>query len=59
MQDVAGRFVPMFKDMGAMVHWFETGRYVAATTRQHEVFGHVPTAEDAIARFATILGHAP
>jgi len=41
-----------------MVDWFETGRYVADTTRQREVFADVPTAEDAVARFATSLGHA-
>jgi uncharacterized protein YbjT (DUF2867 family) len=57
MGTVLGPFVPMVKDMGAMVDWFRTGRYVADTTRQCEVFGTVPTAEDAIARFATSLGH--
>lgn len=54
---VVGPFMPMVKDMGAMLAWFETGRYVADTTRQAEVFGPVPTAEDAVARFATSLGH--
>jgi hypothetical protein len=54
---VLGPSVPMVKDMGAMVDWFRTGRYVADTTRQREVFGTVPTAEGAIARFATSLGH--
>lgn len=54
-----GRFVPNVKDMGAMVDWFDTGNYVADTTRQQEVFGPVPTAQDAVARFATDLGHAP
>jgi uncharacterized protein YbjT (DUF2867 family) len=43
-------------DMGAMAAWFNTGRYVADTTRQAEVFGPVPTPEDAIARFAARLG---
>jgi uncharacterized protein YbjT (DUF2867 family) len=52
-----GRVVPMVKDMAAMLDWFSTGRYVADTTRQREVFGAVPTAEDAVARFATGLGH--
>jgi hypothetical protein len=42
-----------------MVDWFDTGNYVADTTRQGEVFGPVPTAEDAVARFAGSLGHAP
>jgi uncharacterized protein YbjT (DUF2867 family) len=55
---VVGRFVPGFKDMGAMVDWFATGNYVADTTRQQEVFGPPPTAEDAITRFARSLGHA-
>jgi uncharacterized protein YbjT (DUF2867 family) len=52
-----GPFVPMVKDMAAMIDWFGTGRYVADTSRQREVFGSVPTAEDAVARFATSLGH--
>lgn len=43
-------------DMAAMLEWFETGRYVANTARQGEVFG-IPTAEDAIGRFITSLGH--
>jgi uncharacterized protein YbjT (DUF2867 family) len=54
---VVGPFSPMVKDMGAMLAWFETGQYVADTTRQAEVFGPVPTAEDAVARFAESLGH--
>jgi len=54
---VVGRFNPMVKDMGAMMRWFQTGRYVADPARQREVFGDVPTAEDAIARFLRSLGH--
>ncbi|KRE67776.1 NAD-dependent epimerase [Arthrobacter sp. Soil736] len=54
---VMGPFVPMVKDMSSMLAWFETGKYVADTTRQAEVFGPVPTAEEAIARFARSLGH--
>jgi uncharacterized protein YbjT (DUF2867 family) len=54
---VLGPVVPMVKDMAAMLDWFQTGRYVADTTRQREVFGTVPTAEDAVARFLTSLGH--
>jgi uncharacterized protein YbjT (DUF2867 family) len=54
---VVGRFVPMVADLAAMLAWFETGRYVADTTKQAEVFGQVPTAEDAVARFATVHGH--
>ncbi|KHL01393.1 SDR family oxidoreductase [Sinomonas humi] len=44
------------QDMAAMFDWFETGRYVADTSRQEEVFG-VPTAEDAVRRFIMSLGH--
>jgi uncharacterized protein YbjT (DUF2867 family) len=54
---LAGPLLPILKDMGAMFAWFSTGKYVADTTRQREVFGHVPTAEDAIGRFITSLGH--
>jgi uncharacterized protein YbjT (DUF2867 family) len=54
---VLGRFVPMIKDIVAMFDWFQTGRYVADTTRQSEVFGPVPTAEDAVARLLTSRGH--
>jgi hypothetical protein len=43
--------------MGAMVDWFGTGRYVADTTRQAQVFGPVPTAEHAVARLVHSLGH--
>ncbi len=48
---------PMAKDLGAMIDWFGTGRYVADTSRQREVFGPPPTAEDAVARLLISLGH--
>jgi uncharacterized protein YbjT (DUF2867 family) len=54
---VIGPFSPMAKDLGAMMRWFQTGQYVADPTRQREVFGRVPTAEDAISRFVGSLGH--
>jgi hypothetical protein len=54
---VVGRFSPMVKDRTAMRHWFQTGRYVADPSRQGEVFGQVPTAEDAIGRLVRRLGH--
>ena len=54
---VLGRVNPLVKDMAAMTDWFQTGRYVADTTRQRAVFGAVPTAEDAVARLVTGLGH--
>jgi uncharacterized protein YbjT (DUF2867 family) len=55
---VVGRFNPMVKDLTAMMRWFQTGQYVADPTRQGEVFGQVPTAEDAIARFVRSPRHA-
>jgi uncharacterized protein YbjT (DUF2867 family) len=54
---VVGPFSPMVKDTDAMLRWFQTGGYVADPTRQREVFGDVPTAEDAISRFVGSLGH--
>jgi uncharacterized protein YbjT (DUF2867 family) len=48
---------PMAKDLAAMMGWFQTGRYVAETTRQTQVFGAPPTAEDAVRRLITGLGH--
>ena len=54
---VVGKFSPMVNDMGAMMRWFQTGRYFADPTRQREVFGEVPTAEEAIARLLQKLGH--
>jgi uncharacterized protein YbjT (DUF2867 family) len=54
---VLGPINPMAKDIAAMAGWFQSGRYVADTTRQREIFGAVPTAEDAIARLVTSLGH--
>jgi uncharacterized protein YbjT (DUF2867 family) len=54
---VVGPFSPMVKDTDAMLRWFQTGGYVADPTRQREVFGQVPTAEDAISKFVGSLGH--
>ena len=54
---VMGRFSPRVKDMVTMFRWFQTGQYVADPTRQGEVFGQVPTAEDSTARLVGSLGH--
>lgn len=54
---VMGRFSPRVEDMVAMFRWFQTGQYIADPTRQREVFGQVPTAEDSIARLVGSLGH--
>jgi uncharacterized protein YbjT (DUF2867 family) len=55
---VVSRFSPMVKDMTAMMRWLQTGRYVADTARQREVFGQVPTAEQAISRLVRSYGHS-
>lgn len=55
---VAGRFMPLVKDMAAMFSWFDTGRYVADTRRQEQLFGPVPTADDALGRYTDELGTA-
>ncbi|MGW4531819.1 SDR family oxidoreductase [Nocardia sp. NPDC004340] len=52
---LVGPFAPSLKDMAAMVRWFDSGNYVADTTRQAEVFGAPPTAEAAVARLAEQL----
>ena len=39
-------------DFRAMFDFFATGRYVADTERQGELFGPVPTAESAVTRWA-------
>ena len=54
---LVGPFNPMVKDLDAMMRWFQTGGYVADPDRQREVFGEVPTAEGAITRFVSSLGH--
>ena len=53
---VVGRFNPVVKDMAAMFGWFDTGRYVADPRRQEQLFGPVPTAENALARYTDELG---
>jgi uncharacterized protein YbjT (DUF2867 family) len=54
---VVGRFSSTVNDMAAMMRWFQTGRYVADPSRQREVFGQLPTPEEAIARLLGSLGH--
>lgn len=48
-----GPLSPTIEDMAAMFAWMDTGNYVADTTRQHDLFGEPPTAEDAIQRLAS------
>jgi uncharacterized protein YbjT (DUF2867 family) len=47
-----------FNDLLAMFEYFRSGRYVASTQRQAEVFGSVPVAEDTVRRRLAALGHA-
>ncbi|MFJ4229291.1 SDR family oxidoreductase [Paenarthrobacter nicotinovorans] len=51
------KVLPLVSDMASMVAWFETGKYVADTSRQEQVFGPAPTPEDAIGRVAERYGH--
>ena len=44
------------RDLRAMIEYFHTGRYVANTTTQAEVFGDVPTMHDTLRRYATESG---
>ena len=46
-------------DLVAMFEYFRSGRYVADTRRQAEVFGSVPVAEDTMRRRLAALGHLP
>jgi uncharacterized protein YbjT (DUF2867 family) len=46
-----------FTDLLAMFEYFRSGRYVANTHRQAEVFGSVPVAEDTVRRRLAALGH--
>ena len=46
-------------DMEAMMQYFTTGKFVADTSRQAEVFGTPPEAADAVNRLLAQLGHLP
>ncbi|HSU34300.1 MAG TPA: SDR family oxidoreductase [Propionibacteriaceae bacterium] len=53
---VVGRFNRPVADLGAMMRYFQTGRYVADPRRQTEVFGPVPTAAEAVGRLLRDAG---
>lgn len=53
---VAGPFSSRMRDMQAMGRYFETGKYVANTRVQAELFGPVPTIEDTARRLLADLG---
>jgi hypothetical protein len=42
-----------------MVRYIHSGRYVADLARHREAFGHVPTAEEGVARWLREAGLAP
>lgn len=47
-----GLFVKSVKDMHEMVKWIDTGRYISKNTqKQKELFGDLPTIEDAVRRY--------
>jgi uncharacterized protein YbjT (DUF2867 family) len=47
----AGLFSHTIRDVHAMLRFFRTGAYVADTSRQAELLGPVPTAEEAVTRW--------
>ncbi len=52
----AGRGPPLNDDLIAMFRFFQTGKYVADTRRQAELFGPVPKVEDAARQMLSGLG---
>jgi uncharacterized protein YbjT (DUF2867 family) len=52
---IPGSFAAPIKDMAGMFLWFNSGKYVADTTRQREVFGAPPTADQAVDRLVQQL----
>jgi uncharacterized protein YbjT (DUF2867 family) len=59
MGRIAGAFNPTIRDMMAMGRFFQTGKYVADTRVQAELFGPVPKVEDAARQTLTDLGLLP
>src|SRR3972149_146627 len=53
---IARPFSSRWRDMGAMGRFFETGKYVADTRVQAELFGPLPTAEDTARRMLAGIG---
>ena len=47
---------PMIRDVRAMLEYFFTGKYVADTAVQAELFGEVPTIEDSLRRYLKAAG---
>jgi len=56
---IASLFSPRIRDMMAMGRFFETGRYIADTRVQAELFGPVPKVEEAARQTLVDLGFLP
>jgi uncharacterized protein YbjT (DUF2867 family) len=54
-----GLFSPAIRGMLEMTKFFQTGRYVADTRVQKELFGPIPSVEDAARRMLADLGLIP
>jgi hypothetical protein len=53
MMPLMGVFIPGMRDVHAMVKWIRSGAYVSRNPeRQRELFGELPTVEDAVRRYA-------
>jgi uncharacterized protein YbjT (DUF2867 family) len=56
---VMGLFNPRMRDFRAMLKYFMTGKYIADTAVQAELFGPVPTIEDSLRRALKDAGLQP
>ncbi|MGI0148750.1 MAG: SDR family oxidoreductase, partial [Thermoplasmata archaeon] len=56
---IGGLFIPFMRDGSAMIRYFKTGKYVADTSAQAELFGPIPKVEDAARRLLVEAGLAP
>ncbi len=52
MMGLASHFSHRMRDMQSMIAFFGTGKYVADTRVQGELFGPIPTLEDSLRRYA-------
>jgi uncharacterized protein YbjT (DUF2867 family) len=56
MFSLVGRLIPRMRDFAAMFAFFATGKYVADTRTQAELFGPVPLIEEAARKLAREAG---
>jgi uncharacterized protein YbjT (DUF2867 family) len=57
MMPIVGLFSEGLRDMSAMMRWIGTGAYVSRDTRvQKELFGDLPTVEEAVRRYCKDMG---